>query len=182
MRKRLANGLSTLVGLTPVPLPEGLTPVPLPETASPPSVALRYDAQRDVFVCAADPVLSVRYTRQQGGREVKIYVTDTDCTGCPLAVACLRKATSKRRTTSRAVEETNPVDTALARFAEADHQQRYHTRGMVVETVFAFVRHILGYRRWPLRGTLRVGAEGTLFKSAYQFRKVYCAWQLAFTA
>ena len=153
-----------------------------PPAASDPSVALRYDAQRDIFVCAADKVLSARQTRTQGGRAVKIYVAETECTGCPLAAACLRNSTSKRRTTSRAVDENNPVDTALARFTDPEHQQRYHDRGMIVETVFAFLRHILGYRRWMVRGKEPVAAEGTLFKTAYQFRKVHCAWKLASTA
>lgn len=153
-----------------------------PPAASDPSVALRYDAQRDIFVCAADKVLSARQTRTQGGRAVKIYVAETECTGCPLAAACLRNSTSKRRTTSRAVDENNPVDTALARFTDPEHRQRYHDRGMIVETVFAFLRHILGYRRWMVRGKKPVAAEGTLFKTAYQFRKVHCAWKLASTA
>lgn len=147
-----------------------------------PSVALRYDAEQDIFLCAANKVLSVQSTRQQGGRAVKIYVSETECTGCPLASACLRKSTSKHRSTSRAVDENHPVDVALARFSEADHQQRYHDRGMIVETVFAFVRHILGYERWTLRGKERVAAEGSLFKTAYQFRKVHCAWKLACAA
>ena len=102
--------------------------------------------------------------------------------GCPLAAACLRKSTSKHRTTSRPRDSTNPIDTALGRFAEADHPQRYHNRGMIVETVFEFLRHILGYNRWRVRGTARVAAEGTLFTTAYQFRKVYCAWALASAA
>jgi transposase len=152
-----------------------------PPTTSDPSVALRYDAERDIFVCAADKVLSGRQTRKQGGRAVKIYVAEMECTGCPLAAACLRNSTSKRRTTSRAVDENNPIDVALARFTDPDHQQRYHDRGMIVETVFAFLRHILGYRRWMVRGKKPVAAEGTLFKTAYQFRKVHCAWKFAST-
>ena len=81
-----------------------------------------------------------------------------------------------------AVDEKNPIDAALARFTDPDHQQRYHDRGMIVETVFAFLRHILGYRRWMVRGKERVAAEGTLFKTAYQFRKVHCAWKFASAA
>jgi transposase len=143
------------------------------------SVALRYDAQRDVYVCAADKVLSVVQTRKQGGRDVKIYRSETPCTGCALAAACLRKATSKYRITSRAVDADNVVDAALVRFEDPLHRQRYHNRGKVVETVFAFVRHVLGFSRWTLRGKERVSAEGTLIQSAYQFRKVYCAWSEA---
>ena len=142
-------------------------------------VALRYDADRDVYVCGADKVLSVVQTRKQGGRDVKIYRSETPCTGCALAAACLRKATSKYRETSRAVDADNVVDAALARFEDPFHRQRYHNRGKVVETVFAFVRHVLGFSRWTLRTKERVSAEGTLIQSAYQFRKVYCAWSEA---
>jgi len=152
------------------------------QASSDTSVALVYNAERDVFVCAMGKDLPVKQQRQQGGRDVKIYATQTACTGCPLAAACLRKSTSKHRTTSRPVDASNPIDTALARFTEADHQQRYHDRGMMVETVFGFLRHILGYDRWMLRGTARVAAEGTLFTTAYQFRKVFCAWALASAA
>lgn len=152
------------------------------QASSDPSVALTYDAERDVFVCAVGKDLVVKQQRQQGGRDVKIYATVATCTGCPLAAACLRKSTSKHRTTSRPVDATNPIDTALGRFTEEEHQERYHDRGMIVETVFGFLRHILGFDHWMVRGTARVAAEGKLFTTAYQFRKVYCAWALASAA
>lgn len=65
----------------------------------------------------------------------------------------------------------------LARFEDSDHQERYHNRGKVVETVLAFIRHVLGYHRWMVRGNERVSAESSLFGAAYQIRKVNCALQ-----
>jgi transposase len=167
-------------GSTAKSLREGLVSSPsLPADASSPSVALVYDAQRDVFVCAMGHDLSGTQTLLRGGREVKIYATKTLCTGCPLASLCLHKSDAKHRTTSRAVDAHNPVDVALSRFADPEHQERYHNRGMIVETVFGFIRHILGYDHWMVRGKDRVASEDALFKTAYQFRKVHCAWKLA---
>lgn len=172
------RGIDTCIpdGSTAKSLREGLVS---PPSSSSPSVALLYDAERDVFVCAQGHDLSVTQTIQRGGRAVKIYATKIACTGCPLASLCLHKSDAKHRTTSRAVDATNPVEVALARFAAPDHQERYHKRGMIVETVFGFIRHILGYDHWMVRGKDRVASEDTLFKTAYQFRKVHCAWKLA---
>ena len=143
-------------------------------------MALRYDQEQDVYICAMDKRLVPRQTRMQGGREVRTYRAETPCTGCPLAAQCFeKKKDGKYRTTSRAVKAAKRVDTALSRFHEPQHQQRYHNRGKEVETVFAFLRHILHYTRWMLRGKDRVSAEGILFTSAYQFRKVHCALRQA---
>ena len=176
------RGIDTCIpdGSTAKRLREGLESAPSsPPVSINPSVALVYDAERDVFVCAKGHDLSVTQTRQQGGRDVKIYATKIPCTGCPLASLCLHKSDAKHRTTSRAVDPQNPVDVALSRFADPEHQERYHNRGMMVETVFGFIRHILGYDHWMVRGKARVASESTLFKTAYQFRKVHCAWKLA---
>ena len=176
------KGIDTCIpdGSTAKSLREGLGSSPsLPADASSPSVALVYDAERDVFVCAKGHDLSVTQTLQRGGRDVKIYTTKLACTGCPVASLCLHKSDAKHRTTSRAVDAHNPVDMALARFADPKHQERYHNRAMIVETVFGFLRRILGYDHWMVRGKDRVASEDTLFKTAYQFRKVHCAWKLA---
>ena len=175
------RGIDTCVpdGSTAKSLREGLDSSPsLPADAFSPSVARVYDGERDVFVCGAGHDLSVTQTLERGGRAVKIYTTKTLCTGCPLASLCLHKSDAKHRTTSRPVDAANPVDAALARFADPEHQERYHNRAMIVETVFGFLRHILGYDHWMVRGKDRVASEDTLFKTAYQFRKVHCAWKL----
>ena len=139
----------------------------------------RYDSEKDVFVCAAGKSLPLFQTRMRGGREVKTYRAPSGCMDCALAEACGKSASAKRRMVSRSVDPDNPVDVSRSRFADKDHQQRYHDRGMIVETVFGFIRHILGFTRWTVRGKERVAAEGGLFKSAYQFRKVHCALRQA---
>ena len=141
--------------------------------------ALRYDAELNAFVCAADKLLLPHQKKEQGGRELTVYRSKTPCTGCPLAELCFTNKPGKHRFVSRATDESNPVDVALSRFTEVEHQERYHDRGKAVETIFGFLRQILGFTRWSLRGHERVSAEAVLFTSAYQFRKVHCAWKRA---
>jgi transposase len=145
----------------------------LDEAPSP--MALRYDAERDVFVCANGRLLVPAGRRERSGYEMQQYRAERACTDCPLKAQCLINQQAKRRETTRALDPNNPVATALARFLEPEQQERYRNRGKVVETVFAFLRRVLGYSRWMVRGKERVSAEGSLFKCAYQFRKVHSA-------
>ena len=78
--------------------------------------------------------------------------------------------------TLRVGDDQELLDAARMRFAEPEHQERYHHRGEKVETVFGFLRGTLGYLRWVLRGAAKVECEAKLFKTAYQFRKVHLAW------
>ena len=110
---------------------------------------------------------------------MQVYPSKTPCTGCPLAAACFTNQAGKHRIVARAIDENNPADVALSRFSEPEHQERYHNRGKHVETIFAFVRHVLGFTRWSLRGSERVSAEGALVTAAYQFRQVHSAWKRA---
>ena len=50
------------------------------------------------------------------------------------------------------------------------HLQRYR-RAPAIGTVFGFVRGVPGFVRWQVRGSERVAAEASLFKTAYHIRK-----------
>ena len=104
-----------------------------------------------------------------------MYTAAASCQGCPQAAACLRDPAAQHRTL-RVGEAQATLLAALARFAEPAFQEQYRHRGEAVETVFGFLRGTLGYGRWSLRGAAQVACEGTLFKLAYQFRKMHPAW------
>src|SRR5207244_2229258 len=93
-----------------------------------------------------------------------------------LASSCLTQARAKHRTLKvGAYQEL--LEASRQRFADPLHQERYHHRGEVVESVFGFLRSVLGFGRWMLRGRERVASEAVLWKLAYQFRKVQTARQ-----
>jgi len=137
-------------------------------------VPLTYVTASDRYVCPEGNELRPRQQRQKWGQWVTIYRAVRDCRGCPRAGDCLRQAGAARRTLCVG-REAELLEAARQRFAEAAHQERYHHRGEVVESVFGFVRAVLGYHGWLLRGREGVACEGRLFKVAYQVRKVHAA-------
>ena len=136
---------------------------------------LSYDASEDVYRCPEGNVLRWRQQREQCGQEVAVYRAERDCVECPRAAGCLRHATAKRRTlyVGKYQEE---LEAARQRFNEPDHRERYRHRGEAVEGVFGFVKSVLGYTRWWLRGKGKVESEGRLIKTGYQLRKMHRAW------
>jgi hypothetical protein len=134
-----------------------------------------YDAGNDCYRCPEGNELRRRQQRRSHGQTVTDYRAVGDCRACPLAAVCLTQAKAKRRTL-RVGEERPALAAALQRFAEPGHRERYRHRGEIVESVFGFVRGVLGYTRFLLRGEERVACEGRLIKVGYQLRKVHGAW------
>lgn len=139
------------------------------------SVPLEYDAEANCYRCPKDNVLLAGARRQDYGQIVTVYQAKRPCTDCPVACDCLTQPHAKYRTVKRG-DHADTLEAARQRFSEAEHQDRYHHRGEVVETIFGFIRGTLGYVRWMLRGKERVACEGKLFKTAYQLRKVHLRW------
>ena len=139
------------------------------------AVPLVYDPEADCYRCPENNRLLPTQHRKDGGQELKVYRAENSCIDCPLAKNCLTQANAKYRTVRRG-DYTDILEEARQRFAEPEHQDRYHHRGEAIETIFGFIRGALGYRRWQVRGKDRVAAEATLFTTAYQLRKVHVQW------
>ena len=138
-------------------------------------VVLEYDAEADCYRCPQDNTLLPGTRKQDRGQMVTVYRAKRSCVGCPLTADCLTQPKAKRRTIKRG-DHADILEEARQRFSQEGHQDRYHHRGEVVETVFGFIRGTLGYVRWMLRGKERVASEARLFKTAYQLRKVHIRW------
>jgi transposase len=136
------------------------------------TVPFEYDTQSDLYRCPEGNRLLLLSTHKNCGQMVKVYRAERACTGCPLASVCLTQPNAKRRTLNVGRDHA-VLEAARQRFADAEHVQRYHHRAEAVETVFGFLRSVLGFHRWSLRGSDRVACEARLFKLAYQMRKVH---------
>jgi transposase len=136
------------------------------------TVSFDYNGEQDVYTCPENNVLRFAQSRTERGQDYRIYRAEGSCEGCPLRSQCGRKERGKHRTlhvlTNKAL-----IDEHLGRFSEEEHRERYRRRAPAVETVFGFMRGVLGYVRWQLRGSERVGCEASLFKAAYQIRKIH---------
>ena len=172
----LAAGLDVCVpdANTASDLHRGL-PVGTTRAKSEGQVPLTYDPEANVYRCPEGRTLTRQGRRQEAGQTRTVYRTSEPCRPCPRAEECLRFPTAQHRTL-RVGDYQELLQSALARFAEPEFQERYRQRGAAVETIFGFLRGTLGYRQWMLRGKERVRSEGQLFGLAYQFRKVHAAW------
>jgi hypothetical protein len=142
-------------------------------------VLLLYDPVADCFRCPEGNELRARQSgHATHGQRTKDYRAIRSCAGCPRAAGCLTQPGAQYRT--RKVGQYHALlEAARQRFNEAEHQERYRHRGEAVETVFGFVRGVLGYTRWLLRGVERVACEERLVRLAYQLRKVHGRWAQA---
>jgi transposase len=141
-------------------------------------VVFAYDADADCYRCPPGNTLVRQSRRMDYGQMVTTYRAKSDCRGCPLAWECLTQPQAKHRTL-KVGDRHDLLEAARKRFSEPEHRARYRQRGPAVETVFGYLRAVLGYSRWLLRGDERVGAESTLFKVAYQTRKLHRRWAAA---
>ncbi len=142
------------------------------------AISFKYDAEHNCYRCPQGNVLRYKQKQQHGGQLVSLFRASRDCTGCPLASVCLRMRNTKRRVLKVGRNQLL-LDSLRQRFSELEHRKRYHLRGHAIETVFAYLKQMLGYTRWLLRGAQGVAAEASLFKIAYQMRKVHTGWAAA---
>ena len=143
---------------------------------------MNYDANSDSYTCANGKTLSVeriRHGKTSSGfpMETTIY-SCADCQGCPMKEKCIRGKSktpleersktlyvSKEFEEYRAKMETN-VNTKLGKFLRVN-------RSIQAEGVFAMVKEDLGFRRFLLRGNIKVEAEWTLMAIAYDILKLF---------
>jgi transposase len=138
------------------------------------NVSFCYDQENNQYTCPEGNTLRFQKTMPKGGQTVNLYVAERECTGCALFKKCITQDKAKHRNLHVGLHQ-EVLEQARERFKEPDHQERYHRRGHAIETVFGFIRSALGYNRWTLRGNEKVACEGTLFKIAYQVRKIASA-------
>lgn len=141
-------------------------------------VPFTYDVEADVYRCPEANTLAPTQTRKANGQEVTVYRAVDPCGACPRAADCLTQPEAQHRTLKVGKHQAL-LEALRQRFNDPEHVARYHRRGDAVETVFGFLRAVLGYTRWQLRGAEKVACEGRLFAAAYQFRKVHTAQHAA---
>lgn len=136
------------------------------------TVSFDYDDAQDVYTCPEGNVLRFFKSRSEQEQDFRLYRAQRSCKECPLRSQCGQQSRGNHRTLRIAANRA-VIAAHLARFREEEHRERYRRRAPAIETVFGFMRGVLGFVRWQLRGSERVGCEARLFKTAYQIRKVH---------
>ena len=144
---------------------------------------MAYDAQTDAYTCAAGKAITfdhIKRTKSKSGFETETSVYSCkDCSGCPLKDRCIRACGSKKP-----MEERNKVIYVSKRFARQreEMERRINTeegklirvnRSIQAEGVFAMIKEDMNFRRFMLRGAVKVEVEWTLLSLAYNLIKLH---------
>jgi len=142
-----------------------------------------YDAEANTYTCAAGKLL--RETREKkthtaSGLEITTSIYEcSECSGCPLKEKCIRACGSKKP-----LEERHKVLYASKRFIEQREAMEAKisspkgcllrvNRSIQAEGNFAYIKHDLDFRRFLLRGNVKVSAEWLLFSLALNILKLH---------
>ena len=142
-----------------------------------------YDAATDSYTCANGKAITYDYTKKnksKSGFEMETAVYSCkDCAGCPLKEKCIRACGSKKP-----LEERSKVIYVSKRFARQreEMEQRINTeegklirvnRSIQAEGIFAMTKEDMAFRRFLLRGAVKVEAEWMLLSLAYNLLKLH---------
>ena len=137
---------------------------------------MAYDAQTDTYTCANGKLLQrtrEKKTHTASGLEIATSVYEcNECDGCPLKEKCIRACGSKKP-----LEERYKVIYVSKRFARQRQAMEAKisspkgcllrvNRSIQAEGNFAYVKQDLDFRRFLLRGNMKVAAEWLLFSLA----------------
>ena len=144
-------------------------------------VIFEYDEQKDLYKCTEGNELPLRWLKEGG--TLKVYRAKRSCRGCSRYSECIVRQDGKPAQASYKQfgvrQSREQLRVAMERFNDPEHRQRYSERGSVVEGVFGFIREVIGFDKWLLRGSVGVKNEGLLMSLAYQLRRLYPTWAQA---
>lgn len=144
---------------------------------------MTYDAQTDTYTCANGKLLQKtreKKTHTASGLEITTTIYECgECDRCPLREKCIRACGSKKP-----LEERHKVIYVSKRFAkqrEAMEAKISSTKGCLLrvnrsiqaEGNFAYVKQDLDFRRFLLRGNVKVAAEWLLFSLALNILRLH---------
>ena len=139
---------------------------------------MAYNAEQDSYTCA-NGFDYVKKQKSSSGYEAEVSVYSCkDCDGCPLKEKCLRGNSKKP------LEERSKVLYVSKKFIRQreEMEEKINTdlgkllrvnRSIQAEGVFAMVKEDMNFRRFLLRGMVKIQVEWTLLSLAYNLLKLH---------
>ena len=128
------------------------------------------DNQKDQYICPENNVMEYWKTGSRNGVKFRIY-KGIKCAECQKAKECITHLGSKHR---QIQIYQNDLFKQLMRqkLLSSEGRRRYNKRIRTVEPVFAQIKHIMGFRRFLLRGLEKVKTEFSIICTAYNIKKI----------
>jgi len=145
-----------------------------PQTKKLDKAAFVFREDEDRYYCPLGRPLDYAETKSETRRGQRIsrrIYRAADCSGCPLLERCRLKKAKKNRSVSRDVHEKRRREHA-EKMATPETRQRYQRRFHAAEVPFAILKHVMGLRRFLLRGLEKVRTEWLWGCTAYNLSKL----------
>ena len=134
------------------------------------ATAFVYDAGQDCYWCPQGHALTpVRSGHDRNGVAYTNYACPASA-GCPLASQCVKDKVSVR--TVRRDQYQQVREHVGRRMATEEGRAIYRQRAPIVEGVYAEIKHILGIRRFLMRGLEKVRIEWTWICTAFNLKRL----------
>jgi len=131
-----------------------------------------YEEGSDAYRCPAGKLLKFHHNkvkdRATGEVKIKVYKC-SECTGCEVKRRCTDSRTGRELHISEYDKELRAV---RERLGTVEGKKRYAKRKSTVETVFGYIKRILGFRRFSLRGLVGARTEWSLVCLVYDIRRM----------
>jgi transposase len=169
LQKSSEKGHSVLVNVMPV-----VGKHPCDKTGIFSKEKFRYDKKNDEYICPLGKVLVYQRTAKKRRRyKVRIY-------RCQSFRECPNRDDCSKDKGGRAIERS-PYEGAIKKQKERQKESRskelLSKRKTIVEPVFGWIKHNLGFRRWSYRGLVSVNAQWNLVCTTINLKKLYKRWQ-----
>ena len=133
--------------------------------------AFLYDAEQDQYRCPMGVALTFQKTcKDTHNGDLNRHYTCPGKDGCPLAAQCVKADETARSLIRHPSQDLR--DRVGRRMATDEGVALYRKRAPVVEGVFAYLKHIMGIRRFLLRGLDKVRTEWTWICTAYNLKRL----------
>ncbi len=128
-----------------------------------------YDAESDSYICPeGHRLIFRRFQEASQQKEYRIEKRKT-CKSCPHFGACTESKRG-RTVTRHTLEELKEV--IARRFEEPEMQQVYDRRKARIEHPFGFIKKILGFSQFHLRGREGAAAEASIVATCFDVRRM----------
>lgn len=134
----------------------------------------RYDSVNDQFICPLGKVLLYQRTAQRKRRRYKVRIYRCKSfRECPNRNDCSKDANGR-------VIERSPYEGAIKKQRlkqkQPGNKEVLLKRKRIVEPVFGWIKHNLGFRRWSYRGLESTNAQWNMVCATINLKKLYRKW------
>lgn len=135
-----------------------------------------YDAERDEFLCPLGQRLAYFATRKPERKQE----AGTRLYRCRCGAACPSRPECTRQAKGRTINKDDYYEVVLRQVRkqqEPGNRAILRQRKQIAELPFAWLKHLMGFRRWTVRGLENAGAQWNLLCTALNLKVLHGYWK-----